>query len=147
MGAPCSNSCVAPIQDDQLGVLIGQQLRLLNTVSNWLLSGCCQVMLPMCNQNCGRTLIKKFLFEYQWPFQPFAYTPITSEFFPLSFARCLPPLFLSTREGWDDYHFRKVKGQRGFSSGRLISWPWHSLSTALSLLQNWRDLQAMKECE
>lgn len=57
------------------------------------------------------------------------------------------PFFSSSQEGRDYYHFRKVKGQWGFSSGRLISWPWHSLSTAFSLLQNWRDLQAIKEHE
>lgn len=47
--------------------------------------------------------------------------------FSLSHLPFACPLFLSTREGWDDYHSREIKGQRGFSSGRLISWPWHSL--------------------
>lgn len=113
-----------------------------------LLSECCQAMQPMCNQNCGRTHRDISL----WPLVTFSafclYTPIASKLLFASLSCPLhAPFFVSTQEGQDYYHFRKVKGQRGFSPGRLISWPWHSLSTAFSLLQNWRDLLAIAEHE
>lgn len=69
-------------------------------------STCC--MLLMCSPSCGWAHFKTFLFEYRWPFSALRFC---SHSFKVSCSLShLPftcPLFSSTQEAWDDYHFRK----------------------------------------
>lgn len=128
MGIPLSRHCVAQLEKYNSGGFREPADKIVDKALNATLR-----MLPTCNQKCGRTLVTTFHLECWRPFPPFAYIPVASK---LPFPSHLPfacPLFLGTREGWDDYHSRKVKGQQCFSSGRLISRPWLSLFKAFSL--------------
>lgn len=56
---------VAPLQDYNLEGFRGAADEIVDKCYlEMLFSGCCQAMLPMCNQSCGRTLIKTFRSEY-----------------------------------------------------------------------------------
>lgn len=140
MGIPLSRHCVAQLEKYYSGGFREPADKIVDKALNAALR-----MLPTCNQKCGRTLVTTFHLECWRPFPPFAYIPVASK---LLFPSHLPfacPLFLGTREGWDDYHSRKVKGQQCFSSGRLISRPWLSLFKAFSLMQNRHNSLAVKK--
>lgn len=110
----------------------GQQMKLLiNVISKCYFQDaakrCCQCVIKA----VGGLLLRHFALNIVDLFSPLlTLLSLQSYFFCFSFTLCLTP-FLERSEGWDDYHFRKVKGQQGFSSGRLISWPWHSLFHSL----------------
>lgn len=61
--------------------------------------------------------------EFWWPLQPHTLLLSLQNYFVPSHLLLGRPPFLSTREAWDYHHCVEVKGQRGFSSARLINWP------------------------